>query len=373
MVEIFYRVNGQMQVSQTEIDFSAINISDVVWIDLLTPTGEEKRAVEAFLGTMIQSRATAEEIESSSRFSETEDAIFANTNFVIPGPEEYAMETVSFILKGNVLTTLREVQLRSFTELQRRLNVFPKMYPNGFTVFNSILEQRIDSDADMIEILSKEISQYNKKVSLGEDINEEFLLDINRLQENTIVLRESIVDKQRVISSILKSQKCPKSIQNKLNIMLKDISSLVNHTNFSFDRLEYLQNTVIGLINLDQNKIMKVFTLVSLLLMPPTLIASFYGMNVALPMIPGDTQWNWVIIVSLMVVSFVIVFLIFKRKNVVKVARRRIASLPRQFLNVVPLHIHLGDIPGVVVEKLNDGYDLVYFCFVSLKIFVYLH
>ena len=143
MVEIFYRVNGQMQVSQTEIDFSAINISDVVWIDLLTPTGEEKRAVEAFLGTMIQSRATAEEIESSSRFSETEDAIFANTNFVIPGPEEYAMETVSFILKGNVLTTLREVQLRSFTELQRRLNVFPKMYPNGFTVFNSILEQRI--------------------------------------------------------------------------------------------------------------------------------------------------------------------------------------------------------------------------------------
>ena len=173
----------------------------------------------------------------------------------------------------------------------------------------------IDSDADMIEILSKEISQYNKKVSLGEDINEEFLLDINRLQENTIVLRESIVDKQRVISSILKSQKCPKSIQNKLNIMLKDISSLVNHTNFSFDRLEYLQNTVIGLINLDQNKIMKVFTLVSLLLMPPTLIASFYGMNVALPMIPGDTQWNWVIIVSLMVVSFVIVFLIFKRKK----------------------------------------------------------
>ena len=299
-----------MQVSQTETYFSAINIADVVWIDLLTPTGEEKRAVEAFLGTMIQSRATAEEIESSSRFSETEDAIFANTNFVIPGPEEYAMETVSFILKGNVLTTLREVQLRSFTELQRRLSVFPKMYPNGFTVFNSILEQRIDSDADMIEI-----SQYNKKVSLGEDINEEFLLDINRLQENTIVLRESIVDKQRVISSILKSQKCPKSVQNKLNIMLKDISSLVNHTNFSFDRLEYLQNTVIGLINLDQNKIMKVFTLVSLLLMPPTLIASFYGMNVALPMIPGDTQWNWVIIVSLMVISFVVVFLIFKRRK----------------------------------------------------------
>ncbi len=315
MVEIFYRVNGQMKVSQSEADFAVLNPSDVIWIDLLTPTGDEKRSVEAFLGTTIQSRATAEEIESSSRFSETEDAIFANTNFVIPGPEEYSMESVSFILKGNTLTTLREVQLRSFTELQRRLNVFPKMYTSGYTVFNNILEQRIDSDADMIEILSKEIAQYNKKVSLGEDINEEFLLDINRLQENTMLLRENIVDKQRVISSILKSTKCPKNIQGKLNVLLKDISSLVNHTNFSFERLEYLQNTVIGIINLDQNKIMKVFTLVSLLLMPPTLIASFYGMNVALPLIPNDSPWNWVIIVAMMVISLLVVFLIFKKRK----------------------------------------------------------
>ncbi len=315
MVEIFYRVNGQMKVSQSEADFAAINISDVIWIDLLSPTGDEKRSVEAFLGTTIQSRATAEEIESSSRFSETEDAIFANTNFVIPGPEEYSMESVSFILKGNTLTTLREVQLRSFTELQRRLNVFPKMYTNGYAVFNNILEQRIDSDADMIEILSKEIAQYNKKVSLGEDINEEFLLDINRLQENTMLLRENIVDKQRVISSILKSSKCPKSIQSKLNVLLKDIASLVNHTNFSFERLEYLQNTVIGIINLDQNKIMKVFTLVSLLLMPPTLIASFYGMNVALPLLPDDSPWNWVIIIAMMVMSLLIVFFIFKKRK----------------------------------------------------------
>ena len=315
MVEIFYRVNGQMTVSRSESELQAINLQDVVWIDLLSPTGDEKRAVEAYLGTVIQSRATAEEIESSSRFSETDAALFANTNFVIPRPESYVMETVSFIIKGTTLTTLREVQLRSFTELQRRLMVFPKMYANGYSVFTSILEQRIDSDADMIEILSKEIEQYNHKVGLEEDINEEFLLDINQLQENTMLLRETIVDKQRVISSILKSPKCPKSIQNKLNVMLKDISSLVNHTNFSFERLEYLQNTVLGIINLDQNKIMKVFTLISLLLMPPTLIASFYGMNVALPIIPCDSPWNWVIIISMMIISVLIVFFLLKRKK----------------------------------------------------------
>lgn len=315
MVEIFYRLNGQMTVSRSEADLPGINLQDVIWLDLLSPTGDEKRAVEAYLGTVIQSRATAEEIESSSRFSETDAALFANTNFVIPGPESYVMETVSFIIKGTTLTTLREVQLRSFTELQRRLMVFPKMYASGYSVFTSILEQRIDSDADMIEILSKEIEQYNHKVGLEEDINEEFLLDINQLQENTMLLRETIVDKQRVISSILKSPKCPKSIQNKLNVMLKDISSLVNHTNFSFERLEYLQNTVLGIINLDQNKIMKVFTLISLLLMPPTLIASFYGMNVALPIIPCDSPWNWVIIISMMIISVLIVFFLLKRKK----------------------------------------------------------
>ena len=313
MIEIFYKSNGQMQMSQSEDMLKSLKVQDVVWIDLFAPSGDEKRAAEAFVGTTIQSRATAEEIESSSRFSETENAIFANTNFLIPGPEEYSMEAVSFIITGNVLTTLRECPLRSFTDLQRRMLAFPKMYPSGFRVFVSILEQRIDLDADMIELMSKEIEQYNRKVSLGEDINEEFLLDINQLQENTMLVRENIVDKQRVISSLLKSSKYPHELQAKLNVMLKDISSLINHTNFGFERLEYLQNTVIGLINLDQNKIMKVFTLVSLLLMPPTLIASFYGMNVVLPM--TGTRWDWVIILALMLLSFGMILLIFKKRR----------------------------------------------------------
>ncbi len=302
--------------SQSEADFSGINAQDVVWIDLFSPTGEEKRAVEAFLGTTIQSRAQAEEIESSSRFYETEQAIFANTNFVIPGPEEYSMETVSFILKDSILTTLRECPLRSLTDLQRRLRAFPRMYTNGYVVFCSILEQRVDLDADIIELMSRDIEQYNHRISLGEDINEEFLLDINRLQENTMLLRENIVDKQRVISSILKgSNKFPKTASSRLNVLLKDIASLINHINFSFERLEYLQNTVVGLINLEQNKLMKIFTLVSLLLMPPTLITSFYGMNVRLPILDEDSPWNWVIILVLMLMSFVVTLLVFKHRK----------------------------------------------------------
>ena len=314
MIEIFYKKDGQMMVSQSETDFAAIPYSDVIWIDLFTPSGEEKRAVEQYLGTVIQNRAQAEEIEISSRFYETEKAIFANTSFLIPGPDEYNEETVSFILTDDILTTLRECPLRSFTDLQRRLLAFPNMYDSGHVAFLSILEQRIDLDADMVELVSKEITQYNKKVSLGEDISEEFLIDINQLQDNTMLIRENIVDKQRVISSIIKSKKYPVEYHSKLNVLLKDISSLINHTNFSFERLEYLQNTVLGIINLDQNKIMKVFTLVSLMLMPPTLIASFFGMNVKFGWF-GESGWSWVIAFVLMALSIVGIFWIFKKRR----------------------------------------------------------
>jgi magnesium transporter len=319
MLNIFYRENGKIGVSQSEKDFAKITLENTVWIDLVDPSGAEKRAVESFLGTEIQSRAQAEEIESSSRYFETDDAIFANTNFLTPGAEEYMMQAVSFTLVDNTLTTLREVPLRSFTELQRRLQVNPKQYPSGFTVFATILDQRVDLDADMIELLSKEISQYAKRINEEEDIDQELLIDISQLQENTMMVRENVVDKQRLISNLMRSTKVPSSLEPRLNVLLQDISSLINHTNFCFERLEYLQDTVLGLINLDQNKIMKVLAVVSLFMMPPTLIAGFYGMNVRLPMIAADEPnasfWNWIIILGIMALSCVVIWIFFKRKK----------------------------------------------------------
>ena len=319
MLSIFYRENGKILLSQSEKDFPQLKLEDTVWIDLVDPTGTEKRAVESFMGTEIQSRAQAEEIESSSRYFESDDAIFANTNFLTPGQDEYMMQAVSFTIVDDTLATLREVPLRSFTELQRRMQVNPKQYPSGFSVFATILDQRVDLDADMIEILSKEISQYAKRINEEEDIDQELLLDISQMQENTMVVRENVVDKQRLISNLMRSTKVPRSLENRLNVLLQDISSLLNHTNFCFERLEYLQDTVLGLINLEQNKIMKVFTVVSVFLMPPTLIAGFYGMNVRLPMINADDPnanfWNWIIILGVMALSCVAIWIVFKRKK----------------------------------------------------------
>lgn len=313
MVQIFYNSNGQILTSESLDILKTIGSKDALWLDLFDPTGDEKRAVEDFLGTNLQSRAQAEEIESSSRYYEDDGAIFINTDFLIPGPEDYSMESVSFILTDTTFTSIRQVPLRSFTDIQRRLTFSGKLYPTGFHILLGILENRIDLDADMIELMSKEIGQYSKRVSLGEDVSEDLLLDINQLQENTMIVRENIVDKQRMISSILKSNLTPDAILARCNVLLKDISSLINHTNFSFERLEYLQNTVLGLINLEQNKIMKIFTIVSLLLMPPTLIASIYGMNIKLPLLGGN--WDMMLVGSVMLMSVLAAVFIFRRRK----------------------------------------------------------
>lgn len=313
MIQIFYKQSGKILTSDSISALDNLGFDDVLWIDLFSPAGEEKRGVEDFLDMTLQSRAQAEEIESSSRYSETETTIFANTNFLIPGPEDYSMEAVSFILCEGIIVSIRNVQLRSFGDIQRKIQLNHKLYPTGYHVLVGILENRIDLDADMIELMAKEIDTYSKKVSAGRNVNEDFLLDINQLQENTMLVRENIVDKQRMISSILKSDKFPRDVYTKLAVINKDIGSLINHTNFSFERLDYLQNTVIGLINLDQNKIMKIFTFVSLLLMPPTLIASIYGMNVELPLIGG--RWDIVLVVCVMLMTIITTLIIFRKRK----------------------------------------------------------
>ncbi len=315
MIKVFYRLGDEITFTQSKTEFATISKENVLWIDLLDPTGDEKRAVETYLGTTIQTKAEAEEIESSSRFSEEGDIIFANTNFLSPADDEMLMDPVSFILSKDMLTTLREIPLRSFDTLQNKIQARPGLFPDGWHVFVEIMDKRVDLDADIVELISKDVSQFSRRINQQEDINEEFLLDINQLQENAMFVRENVVDKQRLISNILKSKLFPKDVNLKddLSIILQDIASLINHTNFAFERLEYLQDTVVGIINLDQNRIMKIFTFISVLLMPATLVASFYGMNVGLPL--QDRPWAWIAITGLMLLILAVAWIIFKKKK----------------------------------------------------------
>ncbi|MDR1552952.1 MAG: magnesium/cobalt transporter CorA [Prevotellaceae bacterium] len=314
MFYIYYKTQNNIIQSADIQTLQRLDPQDIIWIDLNDPTGDEKREVEMFLETEIQSRAQAEEIESTSRYFETENAIFANTNFLISQPESFIYDTVSFTLCKEILITLHNSDLRTLTETGRKLQRNPQLMPTGFHLMIAILEQRIDLDADMIEGIAKEIAYMSKQTSLGEKVDEEQLLYINQMQENTMLIRENIIDKQRVLSSILRSNKFPHDLYQKLNFMIKDINSLINHTDFSFERLEYLQNTLLGLINIEQNKIIKIFTVATVIFAPPTLIASIYGMNFkAIP------EFEWILgypfAIGLMVTVSLIILWYFRKKK----------------------------------------------------------
>jgi magnesium transporter len=290
-----------------------LGYEDIVWIDLNDPLGKEKRAIEAFLNTELQTRAQAEEIESSSRYAETDDIVYGNTNFLLSQGDGYVEEPVSFTICGGILIISRNTDLRTLSEVARKIMSSHSLYITGYHLLISILENRIDLDADMIEGIAKEITQLTRKVVINQ-VEKETLIYLSQLQENIMIIRANIIDKQRTLSSILKSNLFPSDIQSKVTVMINDVNSLLNHADFGFERLEYLQNTVLGLINVEQNKIIKIFTITSVVFMPPTLIASIYGMNFN---IMPETQWKFGYLFSiiLMIFSAGITLFIFKRKK----------------------------------------------------------
>ena len=149
---------------------------------------------------------------------------------------------------------------------------------------------RIDYDADLVELVSKQVSTLSKDINSEEAIDKEVIHRINGLQESTMLLRENIFDRQRVLSGVLRSERFPNDIYPRLQLMIKDVNSLINHADFSFQRLDYIQDAALGLINIEQNEIVKIFSVASVIFMPATLIASIYGMNFRFM---PELDWTW--------------------------------------------------------------------------------
>ena len=310
-LRIFYRDNGRIKISKEMNILKDVSLSELLWIDLVDVTVDVESELEQFLKIYIQEEEEMEEIEISSRYIETEDSIVANSKFLLDTFEE---ENVSFILKNNILVSVRSQHLRSFNETVKKLFASPRNYTNGYNVFVALLETRVEYDADMIEDMTRDITTLSNQLKTDEDVSDDILISIKEFQEKTMLIRENIVDKSRVCSNMLKSELFPSDAKTKLSIIIKDINSLFDHTRFSFDRLEYLQDTFLGLVNIEQNKIIKIFTVVNGIFLPPTLIASMYGMNFDF-MPELHWQHGYLFSVGLMIACTLIVLLIFKLKK----------------------------------------------------------
>lgn len=287
-----------------------------LWVDLQNPTPEEIKSVEDKFEVSFQSQQEQAEIESSSRYIEEDEFLIANTTFLIPAKEEgYLGVPVSFLLKDDMLFTYRNADLKSFADTVKRIKSKRQVFSDGGQIMIAIFESRIDSDADLIEQISFEVKAINKQLDLDAKLDREMLLNINDYQELTMTIRESVVDKQRVISALIRSNGWfTPDEQQQLRTLIKDINSLIEHTNFIFERLEFLQDTFLGLVNLEQNQIVKLFTVLSLVLLPPTLIASIYGMNFDI-MPELHWQYGYLYALVLMIVSTLVTLLYFRKKR----------------------------------------------------------
>lgn len=315
MINCYIKKGNKLNVFEG-VDFLESNEdkNSVIWIDMLLPTIEEVRAVENMFDMQFPTKQETEEIELSSRYWEENNRIEINSYFLINDNKSAFNETVSFILQGSLLISVRYKKLQSFDTFTKKLLISPREFKTGYSIFCQIIDIRIDADADTIENLSKEITKIRKHVFTDySNDDEEILEKISTFEDLNMKIRENLTDKQRILNSLLKSQKFVDD-KHELPIMLKDIKSLIDHTNFNFERLDYLQNIFIGILSIEQNKVIKIFTIVNVIFLPPTLIASIYGMNFDF-MPELHWEYGYLISVIFMVIASITPILIFKKKG----------------------------------------------------------
>ena len=146
--------------------FDELGYDDILWIDMLLPTIKEQKAVENFMEISLQTKQQVEEIESTSKYSEDENAIISNSNFFVPTGDTFIVEPVSFIISNEgVLVSVRSAEFRTFRETEKRLQMNYRSYSTGYHLFISLLEVRIDFDADLVELIAKQVAALSKDVN----------------------------------------------------------------------------------------------------------------------------------------------------------------------------------------------------------------
>ena len=262
----------------------------VKWIDLLNPTREEEKLAEQALGQNIPTRAELFEIEPSSRLYVRHGALFMTAS-VIHGITQGKPDTdpIGFILTDQQLITVRYVDPQPFIRFIDHLCAEPELAQEPLPILVRLLDVIVDRLADELETAAKDIETlsaqvFKRRANVGnrktEVRLEALLLRIGEVQRLLSEIRESALSTSRLLSFLATSKLCRDSDQFTIVESLQgDVRALLDHNDFLTDNLGFLMNASLGLITLEQNFVMKVFSVFAVVLMPPTLIAGIYGMN----------------------------------------------------------------------------------------------
>ena len=262
-----------------------------IWIDLLNPTRDEEKLAEQLLGQNIPTREELAEIEPSSRLYERHGALFMTAS-VIHGITDNRPDNdpVGFILTDKLLITVRYVDPKPFILFAENLYAEPDLAPNAIAVLARLLDTIVDRLADELEETARQIegvsAQIFERQARGGKAKrkearrlETLLLRLGSVQRLLAELRESAVSTSRLLTFLSASETAVGDEERHIESLQGDIKGLLAHADFMADNLNFLLNASLGLITLEQNFVMKIFSVFAVVLMPPTLIAGIYGMN----------------------------------------------------------------------------------------------
>lgn len=263
-----------------------------IWVDLLDPTREEERLAEHLLGQNIPTREELAEIEPSSRLYERKGALFMTAS-VVHGITEGKPDNdaVGFILTDKLLITLRYVDPKPFIVFSEHIYAEPDLAGSALAVLDRLLDTIVDRLADELEETARQIEAVSGQVFDRQGRSgrakrkaatrlEALLLRLGSVQRLLAELRESAVSTGRLLGFLAASKLAAGAeAQRHIESLQGDVKGLLAHADFLADNLAFLLNASLGLINLEQNFVMKIFSVFAVVLMPPTLIAGIYGMN----------------------------------------------------------------------------------------------
>lgn len=331
MLRIFTREADRLTLKSPE-SVAALAVRSVatpaVWYDLVSPTVEEDRFVETSLGISLPTREEAQEIEISSRLYHEDGAEFLTLTLVSGlDTDEPTKTPVTFVLKGEQLVTVRYSDPRPFIAMYSRINRAPaNVYATGEIVMISLVEAIIDRLADSLESVGGEIDTISREVfrshagnATKQTRNLQGLIErIGRKGDLLTMARESLVSVTRMATYHqaleLSGRKHSKDIKSRIKIIQRDVASLSDHAAFLSNKINFMLDATLGLINLEQNQIIKIFSVAAVVFLPPTLVASIYGMNFdAMPELKWALGYPWAL--GLMVLSAILPFLYFKRRG----------------------------------------------------------
>jgi magnesium transporter len=328
MLNIFSLANGRLFQEEIE-SLESLSRFQPIWVDLESPTLEEKRWVKQHYGLSIPEDAMSEDIEESARFYEEDNGeLHIRSDFLIADEDEPRQVRVAFILNQHntelkscgVLFSIHDEDVPVFRLLRMRARRAPGLIADAKDVLLKLFDADAEYSADTLEGIYDQLETISTKVLSG-DVTDalagEVLGGIARHEDLNGRIRRNMMDTRRAVSFLMRSKMLNSEQFEDARQILRDIDSLDSHTAFLFDKINFLMDATVGFININQNKIIKIFSVASVALLPPTLIASIYGMN--FQYMPELAQtWGYPYVLVLMLASAIIPMWYFRKRGWLK-------------------------------------------------------